>query len=217
MPSGGRPGAGREVIPVMLVGDVGLARTALAAVLTHTGDLRVVSSLSLGADLVAAARDRQPAVAVLDLSPDRHPPGAHTLDAVERLCGQAPRCRALLLVGRYTEAVLKRALSAGVWGVLSQEISPEQLVVSIRQVAAGERVVEHRLAAAALRVDDSPLTDQERVVLGLAATGARSRDIGDQLFLSAGTVRNYLSSAIRKTGARNRLEAVRWAREAGWL
>jgi two-component system response regulator DesR len=112
---------------------------------------------------------------------------------------------------------MRQTLAARVWGLVSADTSPDRLVRLVRQVAAGRRVIDPALAAAALRAAENPLTGQERAALLLAAAGMRSREIAERLYLSAGTVRNHLSSAMRKTGARTRLEAIRKAQEVGWL
>jgi two-component system response regulator DesR len=201
------------VIPIMIVGEADLVRGALAAVLAHEDDLEVTSSLPQPQDAITAARAHRPAVVIIDA--DRY--GADGLAAIQRLGHELPECRVLVLTNRWTAEVVRRALAAGVWGVTSADTSPEQLVQSIRNVAAGERVIDSALAAAALQSPDSPLTEQERAALLLAGEGMRTREIANRLFLSPGTVRNYLSAAMRKTGARNRLEALRRARAAGWL
>lgn len=197
----------------MIVGEVDLARGALAAVLAHEDDLEVTLEIPLWEEAVAAARAHRPAVVIVDV--DRY--GADGLAAVQQLGDELPECRVLLLTGQPTAEVLRRALAAGVWGIASPDTSLKQLAQSIRHVAAGERMIDPSLAATALRSNDNPLTDQERAVLQLAGDGLRSREIAERLFLSPGTVRNYLSAVMRKTGARNRLEAVRRARAAGWL
>jgi two-component system response regulator DesR len=204
---------GDLLISVMIVGEVDLVRGALAAVLAHEEDLEVTPELPLREDVIAAARVHHPAVVIIDA--DRY--GADGLATIQRLGDELPECRVLLLTSQLTAEVLRRALAAGVWGIASPDTSPEQLVQSIRHVAAGERVIDSTLAAAALQTANNPLTDQECAVLQLAGDGMRSREIAERLFLSPGTVRNYLSAAMRKTGARNRLEAVRRARAAGWL
>jgi two-component system, NarL family, response regulator DesR len=201
------------LIPIMIVGEVDLVRGALVAVLAHEDDLEVTSAFPLPEDAITAAHAHRPAVVVIDV--DRY--GADGLAAIQRLGHELPECRVLVLTAQWTAEVIRRALAAGVWGVTSADTSPEQLVQSIRHVAAGERVIDSALAAAALQAPGSPLTEQERAALKLAGRGLRTKEIADQLFLSPGTVRNYLSAAMRKTGARNRLEALRRARSAGWL
>jgi two-component system response regulator DesR len=197
----------------MIVGEVDLVRGALAAVLAHEDDLDVVSELSLRDDVVATARAHRPAVVIIDI--DRY--GADGLAFAPKLAADLPDCRVLLLTSQQPASALRRALTAGVWGIASPDTSPDRLAQAIRLVARGERVITPVLAAAALLPAQNPLTDQERAVLLLAGDGLRSQEIAERLFLSPGTVRNYLSSAVRKTGARNRLAAARRARKEGWL
>lgn len=201
------------MISTMIVGEVDLVRGALAAVLAHEDDLEVTLEIPLWRDAIAAARAHRPAVVIVDV--DRY--GVEGLAAVQRLGDELPECRVLLLTRLRTAEVLRRALTAGVWGIASPDTSPEQLVHWIRKIAAGERVIDSSTAAVALASDGSPLTDREIAVLRLAGDGMRSPEIAERLYLSPGTVRNYLSAAMRKTGARNRLEAVHRARAAGWL
>lgn len=202
------------MILVMIVEEVGMVRGALAETLSSEPDLRVTATLSLSQeDPVRAARSQPPAVIVIDA---RHY-GAEAVEVARRLGAEVPVSRVLLLTDAPDGEVWRSALAAGVWGLVSVDISPEQLAQSIRQVATGERVVDPEISAAALRLPSTPLTEQERAVLRLAGDGLPSIEIAAQLFLSDGTVRNYLSAAIRKTGARNRLEAARLARQKGWF
>lgn len=201
------------VVSIMIVGEVDLVRGALAAVLAHEVDLEVVSDLSLRDDVMSAARRYRPDVVVIDF--DRYRPEG--LDVARRLAGELPECRLLLLATQQTAAVLRPVLAAGVWGLVSRDSSPERLIRSVRQVARGDRVFDADLAAAALRPANGVLTEQEIAVLSLAGDGLRSREIAQRLHLAPGTVRNYLSAAKRKIGARTLLEAFRRAQEEGWL
>lgn len=201
------------MISILLVGGDELVRGALAAVLAHENDLHVAADLSLQDDVVVMTHRYRPDVVIIDL--DRY--GAEELDPALRLAQELPECRVLVLTSHPSTPMLRRALAAGVRGLVSRDSTPGQLVRSIRQLAGGERVVEPGLAVTALRPTGNLLTDRERAVLALAGAGLRAREIGERLFLSTGTVRNYLSSAKRKTGARNRLDAFRRAREEGWL
>lgn len=200
------------MISIMMLGEMDLVRDALAARLAHEGDLEIVSVLRYQDDIVPVARERCPAVAVVDVDHSDE----DAMAAADQLAVAVPECRVVLLAGR-EPALVHRALAAGVSGLVSRDTAPEQLVRVIRQVVAGERVIDPTLAAAALHPVTSPLTGQEQAVLSLAGDGLRATEIAERLFLSRGTVRNYLSSAVRKTGARNRLEAARWARKRGWV
>jgi two-component system response regulator DesR len=151
----------------------------------------------------------------MDIDVDRY--GVDGFDSAQSLADQVPQCRVLVVADRLTAVLVRRALAAGVWGIAGPDTSPEQLAQAIRQVAAGERAIGPALAALALQPVENPLSDRQRVVLALAGEGLPAREIARRLFLSPGTVRNYLSVAMTKTGARNRLDAVRRAREEGWL
>jgi two-component system response regulator DesR len=201
------------MITIMIVAELDLVRGALAAVLAHEDDFEVTCELSLREDVMAAIRLRRPGVVVIDI--DRY--GADGAGIAVRLTCAEPDCRVLVLTGQRSSATLRDLLAAGVWGLMSADTSPEEVARSIRLIAAGERVIDPLLGAAALRADDNPLTGREQAVLQLAADGIPAKEIAAQLFLSPGTVRNYLSAAMHKTGARTRLEAVRRARDAGWL
>lgn len=201
------------MIPIVIIGEVDLVRGSLAAMLAHEDDLDVASVLPPREDVAAAVRHHRPAVVVIDIDRCREV----GLEAARQLVADQPECRVLLLASRQPAAVLRRALAAQVSGLASPDIAPEQLAQSIRLVAAGERVIDPALAAAALQPAASPLTERERAVLLLAADGLRAPEIAERLFLSPGTVRNHLSAALRKSGARNRLEAVRRARGRGWI
>ena len=201
------------MITIMIVAESDLVRGALAAVLAHEDDFEVTCEHSLREDALATARLYRPGVVVIDI--DRH--GSDGAGIAVRLTCTEPDCRVLVLAGQRSSATLRDLLAAGVWGLISADTSPPEVAQSIRQIAAGERVIDPVLGAAALRAGDNPLTSREQAVLQLAAGGIPSKEIAAQLFLSPGTVRNYLSAAMQKTGARSRLEAVRRAREAGWL
>jgi two-component system response regulator DesR len=189
-----------------------LLREALGAVLAREPDLEVVARLSQWDDVIAAARRERPEVAVLDaLLPDSV--------GVRGLCQTLPRLRILMLVERYASegAALSLARLAPRVGLIATDASPVDLVQAVRQLAQGEPVLDFELAVAALTAEENPLTDRERDVLRLATTGAPPREIARSLHLSPGTVRNYLSHILMKTGARTRIEAIRIAQDAGWI
>jgi two-component system response regulator DesR len=200
-------------VRLLLADDQELIRTALAIMLGLEDDFEVVASVSRGDEVVAAARTHHPDVALLDIEM----PGIDGLAAAGVLAQEVPTCRSLILTTFGRPGYLRRAMESGAFGFVVKDAPPEQLADAIRRVAAGERVVDPVLAAATLASGISPLTARERDVLVAARPGATVAEIADRLFLSEGTVRNYLSSAIAKTGSRNRAEAVRTADENGWL
>jgi len=201
------------VIRILLIADMMLFRSALASVLANEEDLKVVGELTCGGDIGSAAQALHPDVAVIDLDAR----GTAALRAASSLNAQLPECEVLLLAGADSAGPIHRALDARARGLLGKDTCPRQLVQAIRQVARGERVIDPALAVAAVSAQRNPLTRRELDVLRLAAGGVTSAEIAGQLFLSCGTVRNYLSTILRKIGARNRFEAVRTAEKAGWL
>ena len=144
-------------------------------------------------------------------------PGADGLQAAAALAAELPSCRAVVLTTFGRPGFLRRAMEVGAAGFLVKDAPVAELARAIRSVRAGERVIDRDLAAAALAIGATPLSVREAGVLRAAADGATVADIARTLFLSEGTVRNYLSSAIGKTGARTRVEAARVAEEKGWL
>jgi two-component system, NarL family, response regulator DesR len=200
-------------VRLLLADDQELIRSALAVMLDLEDDFEVVASVSRGDEVVAAALQYQPDVALLDVEM----PGIDGLAAASVLAQEVPTCRSLILTTFGRPGYLRRAMESGAFGFVVKDAPAEQLADAIRRVAAGERVVDPALAAATLASGTSPLTARERDVLVAARPGATVAEISERLFLSEGTVRNYLSSAIAKTGTRNRLEAVRTADENGWL
>jgi two-component system response regulator DesR len=200
-------------VRLLLADDQELIRSALAVMLELEDDFEVVASVGRGDEVVAAARAHRPDVALLDIEM----PGIDGLAAAGVLAQEVPSCRSLILTTFGRPGYLRRAMESGAFGFVVKDAPPEQLADAIRRVAAGERVVDPALAAATLASGLSPLTARERDVLVAARPGATVAEIADRLFLSEGTVRNYLSSAIAKTSTRNRAEAVRTADENGWL
>ena len=200
-------------IRLLLADDQELIRSALAVMLGLEDDFEVVASVARGDEVVAAARQHKPDVALLDIEM----PGIDGLAAAGVLAKEVPSCRSLILTTFGRPGYLRRAMESGAFGFVVKDAPPEQLADAIRRVAAGERVVDPALAAATLASGQSPLTARERDVLVAARPGATVAEIAEKLFLSEGTVRNYLSSAFAKTGTRNRAEAVRAADEQGWL
>ena len=201
------------MIRLLLADDQELIRSAFAALLALHPDFEVVASVGRGDEVVAAAREHRPDVALLDIEM----PGIDGLAAAAVLSQEVPECRALILTTFGRPGYLRRAMESGARGFVVKDAPPRQLAAAIRRVAAGELVVDPALAVATLASGESPLTARERDVLVAARPGATVAEIARRLFLSEGTVRNYLSASIAKTGARNRVEAVRIAEEQGWL
>ncbi|WP_327297952.1 MULTISPECIES: response regulator transcription factor [unclassified Streptomyces] len=201
------------MIRVLLAEDQGMMRGALALLLGLEEDIEVVAQVATGDAIVAAVLDANPDVALLDIEL----PGRSGLDAAAELRTRAPGCRVLILTTFGRPGYLRRAMEAGAAGFLVKDGPVEDLAAAIRRVLAGETVIDPALAAAALSAGPSPLTARECDVLNASVDGATVSDIAGKLHLSESTVRNYLSSAIGKTGTRNRMEAVRSARQQGWL
>ncbi|MEU6746059.1 response regulator transcription factor [Spirillospora sp. NPDC046719] len=201
------------MIRVLLAEDMELIRGALVALLGLESDLAVVAEAASGDAAVALALAHRPDVAVLDV----RMPGGDGLAATALLAERLPECRVLILTSLDRPETLRKALAAGARGFMLKDEPPAKLADTIRRVAAGEHVLDPRLAAEALTKRPNPLTDREAHVLRLAADGADPAEIASALHLSKGTVRNYLGVIVTKLDARNRLDAVRIATEAGWL
>jgi two-component system response regulator DesR len=201
------------MIRVLLAEDQAMVRGALSALLGLEGDIDVVAQVDRGDEVVSAALETSPDVALLDIEM----PGGDGLQAAAALREQVPACRVLILTTFSRGGYLRRAMELGAVGFLLKNAPAAELAVAIRRAMAGERVVDPELALAALSEGTSPLTPREREVLGASRGGASIAEIAARLFLSEGTVRNHLSVAIQKMGARNRIEAARLAEEKGWL
>jgi two-component system, NarL family, response regulator DesR len=200
-------------IRVLLAEDQTMVREALAALLALEEDVEIVAEASRGDEVIPAALDSLPDVALLDIEM----PGGDGLSAAAALRERLPSCRVIILTTFGRAGYLRRAMESGAAGFLLKDAPASELATAIRRVMRGERVVDPGLAAAALSEGDSPLTERERDVLAASANGATIEDIARRLYLSEGTVRNYLSTAIKKLGARNRVEAARLAERKGWL
>jgi len=201
------------VIRVLIAEDMHMIRGALVALLRLEPDIDVVAELDRGDTILATALKTRPNVAVIDIDL----PGLDGLSAAAALSEKLPSCQTLILTGLSQPGNLLRALKAHVKGFLLKDAPAPALANAIRSVAAGRRVLDPELVAVAVEAGASPLTDRETDVLRAAISGGSTEEIGDLLNLSAATVRNYLSNAIGKLGARNRLDAIRIARDAGWL
>jgi two-component system, NarL family, response regulator DesR len=201
------------MIRVLLAEDQAMVRGALAALLTLEGDIEIVAEVGRGDEVVAAALAAHAEVALLDIEM----PGCDGITAAAALHAQLPSCRILILTTFGRPGYLRQAMESGVVGFLLKDAPSAQLATAIRRAVAGERVVDPTLAMAALSEGNNPLTERERDVLAAATRGASIAEIAASLFLSEGTVRNYLSVAIQKLGAHNRIEAAHIAEQKGWL
>jgi len=197
----------------VLADDQALVRSALAAMLELEDDFIVVAQVGRGDEVIEAALAHTPDIALLDIEM----PGMDGLAAAAALAAALPSCRVIILTAFGRPGHLRRAMEAGALGYVVKDAPAEQLADAVRRVSRGERVVDPALAAATLAGGPSPLTGRERDVLVAARGRATIADIARHLFLSEGTVRNYLSAAIAKTETRNRVEAIRVADERGWL
>jgi two-component system response regulator DesR len=201
------------VIRVLIAEDQAMVRGALASLLALEPDIEVVAETGRGDEAVALARALRPDVALLDIEM----PGLDGLAAAAAIAREELPTRALILTTFGRPGYLRRAIEGGASGFLLKDAPAEQLADAIRDVHAGGRVIDPGLAAAAIADGVSPLTERETDVLAAATEHATAAEIAAELYLSEGTVRNYLSAAIRKLGARNRAEALRIAQEKGWL
>jgi two-component system response regulator DesR len=190
-----------------------MVRGALSALLSLEDDMEIVAEASRGDEVLPAALDTLPDVALLDIEM----PGGDGLEAAAVLHERLPSCLVLILTTFGRSGYLRRAMESGAVGFLLKDAPASDLAEAIRRAVKGERVVDPALAAAALSEGDNPLTEREREVLAASESGATIEDIAARLYLSEGTVRNYLSTAIKKLGARNRVEAARLAERKGWL
>lgn len=200
-------------IRLLLADDQALVRGALATLLDLEPDLSVVAEVGRGDEVLAAAKEHQPDVALLDVEM----PGVDGIEATRELRAAMPDVKVLIVTTFGRPGFLRRALVAGASGFVVKDTPARQLADAVRRVHAGLRVVDPTLAADSLAVGDSPLTVRETQVLRAARDGGSVSDIAHTVFLSEGTVRNHLSAAIGKTEARNRTDAVRIAEENGWL
>jgi two-component system, NarL family, response regulator DesR len=201
------------MIRVLLAEDQAMVRGALAALLTLEGDIEIIAEVGRGDEVLTVALATKPDVALLDIEM----PGCDGITAAAALHAQLPSCRILILTTFGRPGYLRKAMESGVVGFLLKDAPSAQLATAIRRAVAGERVVDPTLALAALSEGNNPLTERESDVLAAATGGASIAEIAELLFLSEGTVRNYLSVAIQKLGARNRVEAAHIAEQKGWL
>jgi len=204
--------SGRKTIRVVIAEDQGMVLGALAALLEIEGDISVLTQARNGKDALRAVLEQKPDVLITDIEM----PEMTGLDVAAELKRRRLTARVIILTTFARAGYLRRALEAGASGYLLKDMKAEQLADAVRRVHQGLRVIDPELATEAWAEPD-PLTDRERQVLRLAGDGMASIDIADKLGLSEGTIRNYLSEAISKLGANNRVEAARIARTNGWL
>jgi two-component system response regulator DesR len=201
------------MIRVLIAEDQGMVRGALKALLAMEGDIEIVAETDRADEVLALASLTKPDVALLDIEM----PGGDGITAAGQLRKNLPSCRTLILTTFGRPGFLRRAMESGASGFMLKDAPAHELALAIRRTMAGERVVDPGLAAAALSSGISPLSDREREVLVAGRGGASIAEIAKALFLSEGTVRNYLSSAIQKLEVSNRTEAARVAEDQGWL
>jgi two-component system response regulator DesR len=200
------------MIRVVVAEDQGMLLGALCALLSLEDDIEVVGRGSDGAAALQLAIAEQPDVLITDIEM----PALTGLELAQKLAVEVPDCKVMVLTTFARSGYFQRAMDAGVKAYLLKDSPSEELINAIRRVVVGRRVIAPELAAENPS-DSDPLTDRERQCLRLAGEGMRTGEIAERLFLSAGTVRNYLSEAIGKLHARNRIEAARVARQKGWL
>lgn len=201
------------MIRVLLAEDQAMVRGALSALLSREQDIEVVAEVARGDEVVEAALAARPDVALLDIEM----PGGSGLEAAQALRVAFPSCRVVILTTFGRSGYLRRAMESGAMGFLLKDSPASDLAVALRRVVAGGRVVDPELAVASLSEGTNPLTNREREVLSESLFGASLADIAARLYLSEGTVRNHLSTAMQKLGAQNRIEAARFAEQKGWL
>ncbi|PHV66858.1 response regulator transcription factor [Williamsia muralis] len=200
-------------IRLLLADDQALVRGALAALLDLESDLRVVAQVGRGDEVVEHARDAEVDVCLLDIEM----PGADGIEAAEALRRELPQVRCLIVTTFGRPGYLRRAIEAGASGFVVKDTPAAELADAVRRVHAGLRVIDPTLATESLTTGQNPLTEREQDVLRSALGGATVAVIASRVHLSPGTVRNYLSSAIGKTGAGTRAEAAQIAQRHGWL
>ncbi|MGN9910009.1 response regulator transcription factor [Phytohabitans sp. LJ34] len=201
------------MIRILVAEDMHMVRGALVALLSLEDEFEVVADVATGTAVLPAALREKPDVAVLDINM----PGADGVSAALQLRQRMPSCRTIILTSHAEAGNLARAMLAQVSAFLPKDAPPARLADAVRRVHRGERVLDSEAVVAAFQQGANPLTDRERDVLSCVAEGSDVSDVAARLYLAKGTVRNYLSSIMSKMGARNRVDAVRIARDRGWL
>ncbi len=198
---------------MLIAEDQAMVRGALKALLAMEDDIAIVGEADRADQVVAAAKQSRPDVALVDIEM----PGGDGISAAAQLRKEVPECKVLIVTTFGRPGFLRRAMESGASGFMLKDAPAQELARAIRRTMKGERVVDPGLAAAALSAGLSPLSDRERDVLKAGREGANIAEIARSLYLSEGTVRNYLSSAIQKLEVSNRTEAARLAEDQGWL
>jgi two-component system response regulator DesR len=201
------------MIRVLLAEDQAMMRGALSALLSREKDIEVVAEVGQGDQVVPTALVAQPDIALLDIEM----PGLDGLAAAQALHQALPSCQSVILTTFGRSGYLHRAMESGAVGFLLKDAPASELAIALRRVMEGSRVVDPDLALAALSEGNNPLTRREREVLTAALPGRSLAEIAAHLSVSEGTVRNHLSAAMQKLGARNRMESARLAEQKGWL
>lgn len=201
------------MIRVVVAEDQALVLGAIATLLGYEPDIEVVGRAADGDEALALVRSVTPDILVSDIEM----PGRSGIEVAQAIADEGLATRVVIVTTFGRPGYLRRAQAAGVRGYLLKDSPVEQLATAVRSVAGGGRAIAVELAAATWETGDDPLTERERAALRLAEEGLSNKEIGRRLSLSPGTVRNYLSEAAAKVGARNRVEAGRIAREMGWL
>lgn len=201
------------MIRVVIAEDQSMVRGALVALLSLERDIEVAGDVASGADVVETVLRERPDVVLMDIEM----PGMDGIAAAGAIRGHTPDCKVLILTTFGRPGYLRGAMDAGAVGFLVKDAPASQLADAIRRAMRGERVIDPELAMAALSSGPNPLTDRQREVLRLSLGGASISEMSKAMFLSEGTIRNYLSEAISKLDARNRVDAARIAEERGWL
>jgi len=201
------------MIRLVLAEDQLLLRTALASLLALEGDIEVAGQAEDGVTTLRLLRELRPDIALLDIDM----PGLTGLEVLKTCAAEQLPTQVMILTTYGRPGYIREAIDAGARGFMIKDRPVPELADALRRVLAGEMVIDPNLAVSALGIAANPLSERERAVLRASAGGLTIRAIADELYLSASTVRNYLSQAIQKTGARTRAEAYATALNNGWI